>query len=161
MIASWGNAEKVEIVGIPRLEAMRQMKKSSPDNRCFRLLIMTAKCPAFTEQHREKVIQSLLDLKQWIAQSPTLAGKRIEVCWRLTEDLDQVVDVPNELNDLSGAELSGVLSRVDAVISTPSTAALESQISGHSDGDPGLHQFSPSTSHPPGQFRPPNTSNRP
>ena len=128
VIASWGNAEKVEIVGIPRLEAMRQMKKSSPDNRCFRLLIMTAKCPAFTEQHRQQVIQSLQDLKQWIAQSPTLAGKRIEVCWRLTDDLDQVIDVPNELNDLSGAELSGVLSRVDAVISTPSTAALESQV---------------------------------
>ncbi|MCH2182972.1 MAG: hypothetical protein MK108_13285 [Mariniblastus sp.] len=128
ILTSWGNADKVEVVGIPRFESLQQINKSPADNDCFRLLVMTAKCPAFTESHRAKVIQSLRDLKRWIEENRTLAGKRVEVCWRLTGNLDQAVEVPNELNDLSGAELSAVLQRVDAVISTPSTAALEAQV---------------------------------
>lgn len=128
VIASWGNADKVEVIGIPRFEVLQQIEKAPPETDRFRLLIMTAKCPAFTEDQRKRVTQSLRDLKLWIEKKPTLAGKRIEVCWRLTGNLEQALDVPNELNDLSGVELSSVLQRVDAVISTPSTATLEAQV---------------------------------
>ncbi len=128
VIASWGNPEKIEVVGIPRLETLQQNKPTAVDNQRFRLLVMTAKCPAFTEDDRAQVIQSLIDLKQWITNHPKLNGKTIEVCWRLTGDLERVIGVPNQLGDISGTDLPAVLSQVDAVISTPSTAALEAQL---------------------------------
>ena len=128
VIASWGNAGKVEIVGLPRLDSHQQAKTAEAAPGLFRLLVMTAKCPAFNDKQRAHVIQSLVDLKQWIAKHPVLAGKRVEVRWRLTDGLDQAINVPNELNDLTGAELSQVLTQTDAVVSTPSTAALEAQL---------------------------------
>ena len=92
VIASWGNADKVEVIGIPRFEVLQQIEKAPPETDRFRLLIMTAKCPAFTEDQRKRVTQSLRDLKLWIEKKPTLAGKRIEVCWRLTGNLEQALD---------------------------------------------------------------------
>ncbi|MCH2178177.1 MAG: hypothetical protein MK106_05165 [Mariniblastus sp.] len=128
VVTSWGNPDKVEIVGLPRLDSLKQAKTSEALPDVFRLLVMTAKCPAFNEEQRDRVVQSLIDLKKWISEHPILAGKRVEVRWRLTAGLDQVIDVPNELHDLTGAELSSVLTHSDAVVSTPSTAALEAQL---------------------------------
>ncbi len=64
-LSAWGNADKVEVVGIPRLDHLRP--ESSPEDRVspeyrsgqpFRLLVMTAKWPGFTKSQRQQIAQS-------------------------------------------------------------------------------------------------------
>jgi hypothetical protein len=133
VLESWGNQDKTEVVGIARLESLRsrliqQPPQHSTDNEKFRLLVMTAKTPAFTPRQWQATRQSLRDMQQWLEKHPTLQGRRVEVTWRLTRGLERELGVENSLRELSGMELAGQLDRVDAVITTPSTAMLEAMI---------------------------------
>ena len=133
VLDSWGNAEKTEIVGIPRLDrSLNNSNKtnsnksvSQKDSSPFRVLVMTAKTPGFTPEQIQRVEQSLNDLKQWHANNPTIGDRKVEFTWRLTGDLSERIGVENKLSDLSGGELNETLASVDAVITTPSTAILE------------------------------------
>ena len=134
VLANWGNAEKVEVVGVPRFDSLAcqyvkqlQLDESPATDRLrkgpHRLLVMTAKFPAYTEEQRQLLGKSLGDLKSF------LDGRSdIEVTWRLTKGWAEKLGVENQLRDFSGAELSATLDSVDAVISTPSTALLESSL---------------------------------
>lgn len=125
ILSSWGNADKVEVVGIPRLDSLtnraseKQLLRDSQSK--SRLLVMTAKFPSYTADQKQKLVVSLRDLK-------TILQRRtdIDVIWRLTAGLDQEIAVTNQLNDLTGADLADALAQCDAVISTPSTGLLES-----------------------------------
>jgi len=155
-LSAWGNRDRVELVGLPRLDGavlpvdnpplvhsrleQSQRRRSQVPTQVgpvagtaaepFRLLIMTAKCPAYTEQQRHLLIQSLLNLKNWLAHSHTIKGRRVEPIWRLTADLELAIEVDNCLTELTGEELAEQLGRVDAVITTPSTAQLEAWLRG-------------------------------
>ena len=133
VLAKWGNAAKVEVVGVPRFDsqAERFVKLQNdtsavadePQNGPHRLLIMTAKFPAYTDEQNRLLGKSLIDLKTF------LDGRAdIEVTWRLTGDWADRLGVENHVRDFSGAELDATLDSVDAVISTPSTATLESAL---------------------------------
>lgn len=129
VVASWGNAEKVELTGIPRLDGLTRCQREPADDR-FRLLIATAKCPGFTDEQVATTTRSLQDLRLWLEAHPTVQGREIVPTWRLTGDLADRVGVESCCHDLSGRELATVLGEVDAVISTPSTAILESMVRG-------------------------------
>lgn len=122
-IASWGNAGKVEVTGMPRLDYLADRR--TPRKRCsnFRLLVMTAKKPGFTRHQTDTTLESLNDLKGYLSARP-----EIEVSWRLTKNLSNELGVGNQLRSFAGAELAELLSQVDAVITTPSTAMLEAMI---------------------------------
>lgn len=131
VLESWGNVDKVEVVGIPRLDSYRDaVHRRIPDPDVFRVLAMTAKSPAFTEQQYRDVRQSLLDLKAWGGRHPELQGRRVEFVWRLTGELANEIGVDNQLTDLTGGELAQTLADVDAVITTPSTAMIEAMLIG-------------------------------
>ncbi len=122
VLGSWGNGGKIEVVGIPRLDDFA-LSVTRNTNSTPRLLVMTAKCPSYTPDQKQKLSSSLLDLKQH------LDGRNdIEVIWRLTAGLDQELGVENSLDDFKGHDLAATLDNVDAVISTPSTAVLESML---------------------------------
>jgi hypothetical protein len=123
-LAGWGNADKVEVVGIPRLENLPAATLRPSDGK-FRILVMTAKTPAFTEQQLATVKRSLKDVADWGRDNETIDGRQVEWVWRLTRGLEAELDVLNCLADLQGADLHQVLQNVDAVITTPSTAAIE------------------------------------
>lgn len=137
VLDSWGNAGKTEIVGIPRLDdyADRTWKRETPDD-VFRVLVMTAKTPGFTTEQILTTRQSLRDMKQWQSRNPKIgvpnsvtsesATRQTEFIWRLTTDLADEIGVDNQLTDLTGRELAEVLVNVDAVVTTPSTAMVES-----------------------------------
>ena len=135
VLDSWGNSHKTEVVGIPRFDLLPppqkslDVKREDARQRPFRLLVMTAKTPGFTDQQLESVRLGLQALKNWLAarrrSSTDRADREIEVVWRLTAGLDSELGVANQLQDLSGADLSSTLQQVDAVISTHSTAMLE------------------------------------
>ena len=127
ILNGWNNHGKVEVVGVPRFDRYRQPTQKQDDQpRKFRLLVMTAKTPAFTDDQLRVVKQSLLDLKN----ATHKRSEQVEVVWRLTRGLETFLDVANSNNDLTGKELFEQLQSVDAVVSTPSTGIVESMLAG-------------------------------
>ena len=122
-IASWGNAAKVEVTGMPRLDYLLMRPGPVRNRPGSRILVMTAKKPGFTEEQTATTVRSLQDVKNHL---DTLRG--VDVVWRLTKDLETQLGVENQLQSLAGSELTDLLSRVDAVITTPSTAMLEAML---------------------------------
>ena len=136
VLKSWGNVGKTEVVGIPRLDQFGQIQSNrTPDDPEFRVLVMSAKTPGFTQKQIQITRNSLLELKHWCRKnssltrrlpgSETLETRQVEFIWRLTNNFANEIGVENRLSDLTGEELANVLPTVDAVISTPSTAMLE------------------------------------
>jgi len=129
VLESWGNIEKCEIVGAPRFDHLTVHRpRQRQADEAFRFLVTTARTPGFTPQQITLVKRSLQDLKFWASQHQHLGGIRIELVWRLTQDLDRQIGVTNQLTQLSGQELTEILNSVDAVITTPSTTMLEAML---------------------------------
>lgn len=123
-IAMWGNAAKVEITGMPKMDQLLDRPASSPARgRKRRLLVMTAKKPWFDESQRSLILCALCDLRDYLNTRPD-----IEVAWRLTKNIELEIGVTNTLNELESMELVEVLDSVDAVVSTPSTAIIEAML---------------------------------
>jgi hypothetical protein len=125
-IAAWGNADKVEVTGMPRLDnlVVRQIASRRPTGR-DRVLVMTAKKPWFDETQRLIILRSLREVRDYLAARP-----EIDVVWRLTKKLEDELGVRNTLTSLDNLEIVQVLEGVDAVITTPSTAILEAMLCG-------------------------------
>lgn len=124
-IASWGNADKVEITGMPRLDALlkRKPKEVRRPGNC--LLVMTAKNPGFTAAQRDVTIRSLIELKEHL---DTL--RDLEVLWRVSRVVAEALRVDNQMTEVSTMDLAGVVERADAVVSTFSTAMAEAMLLG-------------------------------
>ena len=122
VLQNWGNNGKVELVGIPRLEPLKNLKKRQRDASPFRVMIATAKCPSYTENDRANLHRCLIDLKNHTD------AQGIEVIWRLTAGLEELLGVKNNLANVSGQDLADQLANVDALITTPSTTILESML---------------------------------
>ncbi len=127
VVESWGNVGKCEIVGLPRLDslldaAVPPMNSEGP----FRLLIATANRPAFDDQQRETVIQSLTHIRERFENNDRVDGRLLEVTWRLTDGLEEAIGLPAPKKELP--PLTDVIDDVDAVITTPSTLYFESVI---------------------------------
>jgi hypothetical protein len=129
LLESWGNLGKCEVVGLPRLDPLRERDpRKRPPGEPLRLLITTAKTPAFTADQLHHVVRSLQDLKTWLDRARADGRFAVQPVWRLTFELEVRLGVQNELSDDSGSELASVLSGVDAMITTPSTCMLEGML---------------------------------
>lgn len=130
IMESWGNIGKCETVGSPRFDKLvanrKPIRTTSISGRPLRLLIMTAKTPGFTPKQVDTTVKSLQDLNFHLEQQ-----KNIEVIWRVTQNLHERLGVKNTVRNILSTELHDMLSAVDAVITTPSTAMLESMLAGH------------------------------
>ncbi len=105
------------------MEATRSQLETTQS---FRLLVATAKQPAFNEQQRRRVITSLNDLKQTIESIGQIQGRSIEVTWRLTGGMEQEIGLPTNGDNSAHPSLIDQICQSDAVITTPSTLYLES-----------------------------------
>ncbi len=126
MVESWGNVGKCELVGLPRLDAATEHISPINTEGSFRLLIATASTPAFNEEQRAAVIESLSHIKERLEKNPRANGRLTEVTWRLTDDLENEIGVPMDGDPETRPSLSDAIDRSDAVITTPSTLYLES-----------------------------------
>ena len=126
-IASWGNQGKAEVVGLPRLDSIRGIRPEPEASGTFKVLVVTARQPGFTERQLEMVQESLVDVRNFFAKSKTIQGKSIEPIWRLTGGLNEKIGVEQESPEVERS-ISDVLKSVDAVISTPSTILIESML---------------------------------
>lgn len=137
MLDTWGNSGKTEITGLPRLdEAVAAMparidSPRLPGNRqSLRILVATAKWPAYTAEQFRLVRQSLQDVFGFSLSNPVFRGVSLEWHWRLTANLASEIGVNNSSTAESGQTLQQVLGGVDALITTPSTLALEAMLAG-------------------------------
>lgn len=127
-IESWGNSGKCEVTGLPRFDSVFKseylpIQKDGP----FRLLIATANSPAFDSDQRNRVVQSIRNLKERFEKNRQVNGRPVEVNWRLTDGLHEELDLPRHLNQLARPyPLSDMVELSDAVITTPSTLYLDS-----------------------------------
>lgn len=122
-IAAWGNAGKAEVTGMPRLDALLDRPRTAPRSPAGRLLVMTAKKPGFTPGQTAITLRSLADLKSYLDSVDGL-----EVVWRTRPEVAAALGVENRLEEFSTLDLCDVLDRVDAVVTTLSTAMLEAML---------------------------------
>ena len=131
ILESWGNSTQCEVTGSARFDSYATRKRRvRPTGEPFRVLVMTAITPYFTEEHHERVRQSLLDIKGVFDEGIVIDDVPLLVEWRITKGLQAEIGVETVITDLTGAELAEVLQRVDAVISTPSTSMVEAMLLG-------------------------------
>lgn len=134
VLCDWGNAGKIEVVGVPRLDKLSAQWRSSDggtgndDQSPFRVLVATAKTPGFTPEQIATTVRSLADLKSYFDKTTAIGGRPVAVTWRLTAGLEQEIGVENSLSSLSGDELHHAIAQCDAMITTPSTSMLESML---------------------------------
>ena len=127
VIESWGNVGRCEIVGLPRLDSIdREAVSPVQSSDSFRLLVATANTPAFNDQQRDTVVDSLRHIQNWIKNNPTIQDRPIEISWRLSDGLDEALDVADGIDPEDRPPIGDVIENVDAVITTPSTMYLES-----------------------------------
>jgi hypothetical protein len=119
-IAAWGNAGKVEVTGMPRLDHLLSRRPEPPRAPGTRLLVMTAKNPGFTPEQLAVTLRSLADLREELARRPELS-----VSWRVSRNVAEALSIPSTLTRVDSAELADAVEAADAVITTPSTAMLE------------------------------------
>jgi hypothetical protein len=136
ILSGWGNADRLELVGIPRLDGWVEDRIRFQDalqrwkNRTtHRVLVLTAKCPGFTPAQRAATLNALRDLRDYFS-SPEGVSVGFDVTWRLTGDLATDLGVENQLGSLQGYDLREQLQAVDFVVATPSTAMLEAMLTG-------------------------------
>ncbi|HMO15872.1 MAG TPA: hypothetical protein PKD64_17500 [Pirellulaceae bacterium] len=120
-----GNPGICESVGLPRFDRYLaepfEVRSEAVKSKQFRVLIATATNPFFDEQQKARTLQALIDLKDWINSHPEFLGRQIQPLYRLTAGLDEELQVKNEESE----ELFDLLNSADALITTPSTIALE------------------------------------
>ena len=134
VLAGWGNAGKIEVIGLPRLDNWTESWRETPSqgvkngSGSFRVLVATAKTPGFTDEQIDTTVRSLTDLRSWFEATKNIGGRPIEVSWRLTAGLENRIGVENALSDLAGGELQDAIQNCDAFVTTPSTAMLEAML---------------------------------
>jgi hypothetical protein len=131
LLESWGSLGKCELVGSPWLDPLiGKSKRHRIASDSFRFLVMTAKKLGFTPDQVALTKRSIRDLKLWFSHHPKINGTKIDVIWRLSEELDKEIGVPNQLRYFGTEDLAKVLDTVDAVVATSSTSMLEAMLYG-------------------------------
>jgi hypothetical protein len=128
-VESWGNVGRCEVVGLPRLDSIdRDRIPPTKSEGPLRILVATATTPAFDQNQRQTVVESLQQLKTWALANQSVNGRPIELIWRLSDGLESQIGVGDDLDLESRTPLGEVIESVDATICTPSTLYLESVI---------------------------------
>ena len=129
IIESFGNQGLCEIVGHPRFDEMYTAEHLPvQDSGPFRLLVTTARTPAFTEQQHGQVVKGLTELKNRFTRNNCVGKRFVEVNWRLPDSLLNELNLPISDQNHKLPSLGDTIEFSDAVITTPSTVFLESLI---------------------------------
>ncbi len=129
VIESFGNQGLCEIVGHPRFDEMYTAEHLPvQDSGPFRLLVTTARTPAFTEQQHRQVVKGLTELKNRFTRNNCVGKRFVEVNWRLPDSLLNELNLPISNQNHKLPSLGDTIELSDAVITTPSTVFLESLI---------------------------------
>lgn len=127
LLTEWGNVGRCEIVGCTRFDraAAAYHRPSTLGSSPSRILVMTAKTPGFSAEQLAAVEEALSDLRDTFSSRPDLIP-----VWRVTGGLSEKLGLTNTLRSTISNELEDILTGVDAVISTPSTAIVQAMLAG-------------------------------
>ena len=128
-LEAMGNGGKCEVVGHPRFDQLAQLPPvPAQAEGPFRLLVTSARTPAFDEVQQQAVLKGFQDLANRVHRNPDVGHRSLQVQWRLTDSILDSLDLPtSSILGISGT-LTDAIDRSDAVITTPSTVYLESCI---------------------------------
>lgn len=124
-IRELGNASKVELTGMPKMDIVGSNPIKINNQKRKRILILTAAKPWFYDNQKPVILEMLSDLKEFFSSHPEL-----EAIWRVTRQLDKDLGLRNHFKRKDTVELKSLLDQCDAVISTTSTAMIESMLCG-------------------------------
>jgi len=116
ILSAMGLGEKLHLIGLPRLDGLKP-RRILPAERRPTILVTTARTYAHNPRDKVLVKQALRDLKQFFEQTSTVTP-----LWRI--DTTLAAELGISLSDTS-CPIEEVLSRVDGLVSFPSTALLE------------------------------------
>jgi len=125
LLESWGNVGKCELVGVPRFDPLAAKRPALPSGPPYRVLVMTAKTPGFNEEQFEACRRSIEEVRAEAANIP-----HVELVWRVSPKIQAALGLPEQGLDTRGADLHQQLAGVHAVLTTMSTAYLESLLAG-------------------------------
>ena len=122
-IEAWGNEGRVVVTGMPRLDYLLERPRVPRRSPGARILVMTAKNPGFTQDQVDVTVRSMRDLKGQLDRM-----NDVTVVWRTAGKVSEELGVESEMRACASEELADILDRVDAVVTTPSTAMLEAML---------------------------------
>jgi len=120
ILAAQGLADRIHIVGLPRLDGLNRQRMIDPDGP-LRIVIATAKTFGHNTAHKVYVRAALRDLKEWFNRHPEVAP-----VWRISRELAAELAVEPSLH----GEMVDVLRNASGVISFTSTVLLEAMLLG-------------------------------
>ncbi len=122
LLKSWGN--DAVATGLPRIcRAFPSPLPHPPTPTQPAVLIATANRPAFNPEERVRLLSALRLLRE------TLIRRQVRILWRLTAGLDAELGVSN-----ASGTLRSCLEEASAVLTTPSTLAIEAMAAGRPTG---------------------------
>jgi len=128
LIGAMGNHDKVEVTGMPKMDVLSktvEVKMTPRSGERRKVLIVTAAKPWFNDDQKRVVLAMLSNLVEYFD-----ANKDIEPIWRITKGLDKEIGINNSYHQKDSTELAELIVKSDAVISTISTAMVETLILG-------------------------------
>lgn len=118
ILASLGLRDKTHVVGLPRLDSFPKTRTVRPHEGPV-VMIACARTPSHNLEHEANVIRALSDLK---AATEEIG---LQTIWRIPEGLAREIRV-----EPSSASLNESFNEVDALVTFPSTLALEGMLAG-------------------------------
>ena len=122
----WLGNVSVNATGFPRFDLLErhQCRRGKPTGQA-RVLVATANSPWVTDEQKARVISEFTHLHQAL-HAKTFEGIAVKIIWRISDELALELGVTN-CREGSAVEALG---RCDAVITTPSTFAIEAMLTG-------------------------------
>lgn len=129
MMEAWGSIGKCEVVGCARFDSyIGHVKEKRKSDEPFKILVTTAKKPAFTHEQKNLVDRSLIDLFDWCkGVDYVINGQKIKLFYRFMDNRFSSF-CNDSIENCSKGSLNNVLKMVDAVVTTPSTVMLEAML---------------------------------
>jgi hypothetical protein len=128
LLEHFGNRGKPENAGSLRLDAFaRSLPPVTAPNTPRRVLVTTARTPAFTTAQHDALVRLLATLRDTLS-SPALPP--CEITWRLPARLASDLRLPSTQTNAAGEEFQAALLRCDVLVTTSSTTLLEGMLAG-------------------------------
>ena len=121
ILAGWGLASRIHVVGLPRYDNFDRTRVVDAAAARSCVLITTAKTYAHDVEQQMMVLRALRDLRAWFA-----SNSLVEPVWRIAADLAEELGVKPVMR----GSLSAALRAASALITFPSTCALEGMLKG-------------------------------
>ncbi len=120
----FGNQGKCEITGFPRFDHYKAIENTSVNKNGKKVIgIMSGNTAGYTPEQIKQSKILFEDIFYW-AQG----NSEIEVLWRLRKGFEKILDI--EITNEPSKDLIDFLSKTDAVVCQPSTAAYEAMLLG-------------------------------